>query len=170
MHAVGEAYGELPEATRERYAFGGWWTERVGGKHVTGESVVSVNSSLRLYAHWSLSDDGYAAWLAEQGEMESALPVEGDADGDGMTNWDEYVAGTDPRNGQERLEARIQWEAGKLKVETSVAVPRGRKVRVEGRKSLVGDEEWTDVTGKEASWEREGWRFFRVEVELDGAQ
>ena len=166
LYFEGERYGELPEATREKYAFAGWWTEKTGGVQVTADSVVDGNETRTLYAHWQLADDGYAAWLAERGEAESALPVEGDADGDGMTNWEEYVAGTNPRDGEERLEARIRWVDGKPDVETSVAVPKGRTVRVEGKKSLVGEEGWTDVTGKEASWAKEGWRFFRVGVEL----
>ena len=51
----GEAYGILPAATREGYAFAGWFTDAGGGTRVTTASTVPA-SATTLYAHWTASD------------------------------------------------------------------------------------------------------------------
>jgi uncharacterized repeat protein (TIGR02543 family) len=46
------AYGELAEASRTGYAFGGWFTEPDGGSRVAGTDTVPAEG-LTLYAHWT---------------------------------------------------------------------------------------------------------------------
>lgn len=47
-----EAYGELPEATREKHIFKGWYTEKTGGQKVEETTIVTKNKEHTLYAHW----------------------------------------------------------------------------------------------------------------------
>lgn len=49
----GEAYGELPVASRPGYTFAGWTTERNGGELVTADTVVTALEDHALYAHWN---------------------------------------------------------------------------------------------------------------------
>lgn len=51
----GDAYGELPEPTREGYTFDGWYTEKDGGELVEAGTEVGNKSDHTLYAHWTLT-------------------------------------------------------------------------------------------------------------------
>ena len=51
----GDAYGELPEPTREGYTFDGWYTAETGGELVEADTEVSDKSDHTLYAHWTLT-------------------------------------------------------------------------------------------------------------------
>ena len=46
-------YGSLPIATKEGYAFDGWFTEITGGTKITADSKVTNRDSHTLYAHWT---------------------------------------------------------------------------------------------------------------------
>ena len=48
--ANGAEIGELPVATRAKYKFLGWYTEKKGGTAVTAETVVEADAT--VYAHW----------------------------------------------------------------------------------------------------------------------
>lgn len=48
----GEPYGELATATRDGYAFKGWFTRSTDGDEVTPDMTVSITSGQSLYAHW----------------------------------------------------------------------------------------------------------------------
>ena len=49
----GDAYGELPEPTREGYIFDGWFTEADGGELVEKNTEVGSKTAHTLYAHWT---------------------------------------------------------------------------------------------------------------------
>ena len=49
---AGSAYGELPEPTRSRYTFAGWYTAASGGSRVTSATVAG-SASTTVYAHWA---------------------------------------------------------------------------------------------------------------------
>ena len=122
----------------------------------TGSGVPVQNAWLREHA---------AAVLAANGGDYEAASVATASSGRAM--WEYYVVGLDPESG-EWLRAEIQWDEGKPIVKPSLDLPEGRVVKIEARKSLAtGDdgEEWIDVTDVE-DLEAEGWRFFRVGVEL----
>ncbi|MBR0133362.1 MAG: InlB B-repeat-containing protein [Lachnospiraceae bacterium] len=51
----GQAYGELPTATKQGYFFGGWYTAKEGGMRVNSDTLVAVNGSQTLYAQWANS-------------------------------------------------------------------------------------------------------------------
>lgn len=48
----GGTYGELPTASRAKYAFTGWFTEAEGGSRVTSDSTFTGTADQTLYAHW----------------------------------------------------------------------------------------------------------------------
>ena len=50
----GDAYGELPEPTREGYIFDGWFTAEAGGELVEKNTEVGTKMAHTLYAHWTL--------------------------------------------------------------------------------------------------------------------
>ena len=43
----------LPTATRDRYTFGGWYTQAEGGKEITTSYVFTQDTT--VYAHWTAS-------------------------------------------------------------------------------------------------------------------
>lgn len=49
----GGTYGSLPEATREGYAFAGWFTAASEGTQVAATSKLSTAANHTLYAHWT---------------------------------------------------------------------------------------------------------------------
>lgn len=49
--SMDDSLGILPTVQRENYKFGGWYTERSGGKKVMGNTV--LNSATTLYAQWT---------------------------------------------------------------------------------------------------------------------
>lgn len=49
----GNAYGELPEPTREGYIFDGWFTAETGGELVERNTEVGSKTAHTLYAHWT---------------------------------------------------------------------------------------------------------------------
>lgn len=50
----GDAYGELPEPTRDGYIFDGWFTAETGGELVEAGTEVGSKTAHTLYAHWTL--------------------------------------------------------------------------------------------------------------------
>ncbi len=85
------------------------------------------------------------------------------------TVFDSYVLGLNPTDQNSRFETRLRFEDGKP-IPTWVpdlnegGIKAERVYRVEAKKEM-SDGNWTDVTNVE-DLEAEGWRFFRVGVEL----
>lgn len=159
----GESIGEMPVPEWAGHDFVGWFTAESGGSQIL--DTTEITTSQKVYAHWTLSAE-YVAWMEEQGGWEALLVPEEDTDEDGLTNWAEYVSGTNPQDGAERLEARIRMtEDGRVVVEPSVDVPSGRLVKVLGKQSIM-DDDWT-ILPVDADWDADGWRFFRVRVEME---
>ena len=81
--------------------------------------------------------------------------AEGDFDGDGFLNWEEYVAGTDPRDAASRFRVtRLTVENGKPTIEWAPNLPN-RAYTLQGKATL--DDTWQSLPGADA-------RFFRVLV------
>ena len=81
----GEAYGELPVASRPGYTFAGWTTERGGGTPVEAETVVAATDDHALYAQWSRDAVTVTVYLMPCGgtvDMESIQAVSGSAYGE----------------------------------------------------------------------------------------
>ena len=45
----------LPDASRSKHSFDGWYTEKSGGTKITTDTVFSANTT--VYAHWTHTDD-----------------------------------------------------------------------------------------------------------------
>jgi uncharacterized repeat protein (TIGR02543 family) len=54
----GQAYGELPTASRTGFLFVGWFDQWSGGTQITADTVCNANEDVILYAHWK-SNGGY---------------------------------------------------------------------------------------------------------------
>lgn len=54
--AAGSEIGTLPSATREGYAFLGWYTEKSGGTQITSSTIIT--SDLTVYAQWNPIETG----------------------------------------------------------------------------------------------------------------
>ena len=102
----------------------------------------------------------YAEWLAELDKTVAALPMGADTDTDGASNWDECVAGSDPLDASDRLEARLVEADGRLSVVPSVSAP-GRTYRVLGTRELT-DASWVDATDTAGDILQSPLRFFRT--------
>ena len=80
----------------------------------------------------------------------------GDYDGDGLLNWEEYVAGTDPRDASSRFRITgLTIENGVPTLTWSPNLPNRRYV-LQGKTTL--DDDWQNAPGNDA-------RFFRVTVD-----
>ena len=83
---------------------------------------------------------------------------DGDPDGDGMTNAQEYVAGTNPNDADSVFRALITVEAGQVKIHWEPDLGEARVYTIEGKVNLT-DTEWVSPA-------TEHCRFFRVRVSL----
>lgn len=98
--------------------------------------------------------EAYFIDLLMQGSSLQAV-AEGDFDGDGFLNWEEYVAGTDPRDAASRFRVtRLTVENGKPTIEWAPNLPN-RAYTLQGKATL--DDTWQSLPGADA-------RFFRVLV------
>lgn len=117
----------------------------------------------------SLTEKRYATWLATLDCTTADLPIDGDADSDGASNWEECVAGTNPFDPADRFEARIlARDDGTMVVEPSSA-ESGRVYRVHGTTHLLGADGtppvWDDLTGV-PELSSGYWHYFRVGVDF----
>ena len=109
--------------------------------------------------HGLASAGATAADLAAAADATSHThPLWADSDGDGMSNWTEYVCGTDPNNADDRLRCTISVVDGSPVVgyEPRDGYLSGYQAVLKGKASL-SDATWTDVTPQH--------RFFKVFVE-----
>ena len=101
-------------------------------------NVTDTNgNSSALSAPVRVVDGGYAAWA---GDRDEPLPPDGHLDDDGFSNFEEYVADTDPRDGGSFL--RIRWGESGADVPGSST---GRIYTVEGCTNLPQGA-WTAFT------------------------
>jgi uncharacterized repeat protein (TIGR02543 family) len=98
IYAVGSKYSPLPKATREAYAFDGWFTATKGGDRLSAASAVTMEEYRTLYAHWTLSEQ-IVTFNANGGTCDTAsraytvgenygwLPEATRADGAAFSGW-----------------------------------------------------------------------------------
>jgi hypothetical protein len=101
------------------------------------------------YSDWDWDDDGLENdWESANGlDPHSAVGINGaagDRDGDGMSNYDEYVAGTDPDDADSYLEVDIALDGSNVDVMWD-SVPN-RNYRIQYANSLeAGQVNWRDL-------------------------
>lgn len=96
--------------------------------------------------------------------------AQADDDGDGFTNEEEGILGTDPKDPDSKLSATITSEDGLVKVgyspENTASGTHSLSYRVLGVTELGGD--WKDVTSmSDEDRQANGYRFFRIKVEIE---
>jgi hypothetical protein len=125
---------------------------------------------------WSQSVAGsrkynVALWISDLFGFDESTPPEtlaaaaASPSANGMSYEACYVTCIDPNNPDAAFLAELCREGEKWKVQPVGGEQEGRVYRVFGKKSMTAGEDWTDVTDVE-DVEAEGWRFFRVRVEL----
>lgn len=87
----------------------------------------------------------YEAWIMARGGTPETMPMEADTDTDGATNWEEYVADTDPLDAEEVFKSHLEVaEDGRVRVVPSV-VSASRVYRAKLLGDLQEDGEWQDL-------------------------
>lgn len=87
----------------------------------------------------------YAAWIEARGGTPEAMPMEADADADGASNWEEYIADTDPLDAEETFASRLETrEDGSLRVVPTV-ISTGRVYRAKLHGDLLREAVWRDL-------------------------
>jgi endonuclease I/formylglycine-generating enzyme required for sulfatase activity len=115
---------------------------------------------------------GYAAWIKARGETLESLPAEDDTDGDGASNWEEYVADTNPRNVAEVFESRLLVGEGGVVWVVPSLVSTGRVYGVQVWRDLRNAPECRDLgsghegIGAELNGEGEMIGFGRMSVSV----
>jgi hypothetical protein len=105
---------------------------------------------------------------AKGGDWEAAAKAEAE---NGMTVWECYWAGLEPAGKGEAFKVKsISFKGGRVAVEWEPDLNDGgkkaeRAYRVYGKKQLEDGKEWKKLEDG-ADWKAEGWRFFKVGVEM----
>lgn len=149
----------------------GWVDEVTWRPAIFAEGEGGVARELYAGQDW-LMRVGIVGAAATDGEVRAAALA--DDDGDGFTNEEEALLGTDPKDPQSRLTASITSENGAMRVDFSPKVTGANGYRLDYRimgAGELGGEGWKDVTDMSAA-EREtgGFRFFRVKVNIEKAE
>jgi hypothetical protein len=112
-------------------------------------------------------DPRYGDWAAGYGLTEADLPPDGDYDGDGIGNYGEFVAGTDPLNVFDYLRVWIVSDGGNVEIWSDPAQPAGRVYTYQGTADLTaGESGWTDLTDADReNLPATPYRSFRVKAE-----
>lgn len=143
--------GPAVSADGTRVAFQSWSSGLDSGDLNRVNDVFSSAVSFAIDS----DDDGIPDWWTAKyfghptGEAADESRAQDDADGDGLTNLEEYFLGTDPTSAGSALRIHITWKAGTSDVELSWPSATGRNYRVESKREL-GDPTWLDLSGNMA--------------------
>ena len=149
---------EVKDASRD-YSSCGAWISDVRWIPEGSEGVTRMDGNgneILIPASW-FEHHGLAPAGATAADLATA--ADADSDGDDMSNWTEYVCGTDPNNADDRLRCTISFVDGSPVVgyEPRDGYLSGYRAVLKGKASL-SDATWTDATPQH--------RFFKVFVEM----
>lgn len=164
----GLAYGALAATTRSGFSFGGWYSDAACmGTEVTNASLVTITNDHTLYAKWILQTTTTTPvqvpflWLdqfpdiVERAGGNYEIAAFNDPDLDGMATWQEYVAGSNPTNGESFFRSLITVSDDRPWVTWTPDLGTARVYSVFGKTNLT-DTSW-GITNA-------GNRFFKVKV------
>ena len=140
----------------------------VGGSKDNLLNVVATINNYRTHDGWTFIDQDLNAGAGGDYEAAAAATAANGRD----TVWQCYAAGLDPEDpGAPSFSAVLSFTDGAPVVAWDPAPSGGagqprRTYAVEARKTLSGDEDWTDVTANPSLWLEDGWRFFRVTLRI----
>ena len=143
------------------------WVDQVVWTPAIFESEDPGARELYVNPFWLLNV-GIVGASATDAEMIKAAQT--DDDGDGFTNEEEGILGTDPKDPESKLQASIKSEDGIMKVDytpdNNASKTHTLNYRVMGVTELGGD--WKDVTEmSDIEREQNGFRFFKIKVEIE---
>ena len=158
VHRIGYDSDETPAGGTRAFAVS------CGAGHtlaIVADTDVDVEDAglLDVLENAGLVEDAGAA-----SEMELVRAASADFDGDGMTAWAEYVAGTDPTDETKVFRADIAFENGVPVVTWNPDLGAARDYAIEAVDELGGV--WTETTADEIADDDAEARFFRVKVAL----
>lgn len=120
----------------------GTFTLRLASWNADGEPL---EERLALRIRRAPAERAYAAWIEDRGGTPEAMPMAADADADGASNWEEYIADTDPLDAEETFASRLETrEDGTLRVVPTV-ISTGRVYRAKLHGDLLRDAVWHDL-------------------------
>jgi len=143
-----------------------------------GSNVIDQDG-VNLLTAWIAQDlpmnPSYQEWRIEQfGSADSAAGhPDADFDGDGRSNYEEYLAGTDPLDPADQFNPQIEMLGGNLKL--AFPLPVNRSFRIDSSTDMDSWAAW-DVPGNQGLPVAGGWlefihpvddraRFFRIRIE-----
>lgn len=137
------------------YAVSGSLAYLNGGKQVVVESAGDTIVRAMDSDGDGLPDDWESKFYGGKTDCDAGV----DTDGDGMSAWDEFVAGSNPTDGRSFLYVELSFTNGEPVVSWRPDMGKKRNYAIEGTANLRASEEWSTQTNSAS-------RFFRVKVEL----
>ena len=141
------------------------WDTATGGTFTLswfGDLTVPQTSTTEVPVTYTWLDEYFPGRASATGDYETIAT--GDADGDGLATWAEYLLGTDPTNVSSRLEVTIRMDGMTPIVECNADTNRlatfGYQPVVKGKQTLDSAVDWADMDSLLH-------RFFKVFIEKE---
>ena len=130
------------------------------------DGVALPDGCLVFYRGEPPGDPRYSDWSGGYGVAPDDLPADGDPDGDGATNGEEFIAGSNPLDDSDFLHLSIGVEGGKIDLAVS-PLHGDRAYAYSGTDSLLSEaDDWEPISAEELeSLNTDSpLRFFKVQV------
>ncbi len=126
----------------------------------------SIGEYLGTYWDMSTASGRAGGPFDDEGNIDAAK-LNVDHDGDGYSTYQEFIAGTNPRDLDDKLTVRLRLHGSSCEITCEPDLGASRRYRVMGRRTLEQTRAsgWTDVTEMSGE-ERMEYRFFKVEVSI----